>query len=202
MTRYEAFAHQGFQEKGVTDVVVTRTDDAGWLQAGIFLVDLYCLGVKDAFVAEMPAIDWPEAMERIIPAQDRIALHPACARKLVEGAVAYTEALGFAPHRDYKKTRRVFGSVNSRDCPETFTYGKDGKPFFVAGPNDDEDRIDRVLVADNVFSDTDSGAVELADGTTYGDVAAPMGRLYDVRVLRNKFDRSVSARHRALCSVS
>jgi len=51
-----------------------------------------------------------------------------------------------------------------------------------------EDAIDRVTVEDNVFSDTDSGGIELADSTTYGDVAPPMGRLYDVRVLRNKFD--------------
>jgi hypothetical protein len=51
-----------------------------------------------------------------------------------------------------------------------------------------EDAIDRVLVADNVFSDTDSGAVELGDSSTWGDVSPPMGRLYDVRVLRNKFD--------------
>ena len=34
----------------------------------------------------------------------------------------------------------------------------------------------------------DSGGVDLEDSTTYGDVAPPMGRLYDVRVLRNKFD--------------
>lgn len=51
-----------------------------------------------------------------------------------------------------------------------------------------EDAIDQVVVEDNVFSDTDSGAVELADSTTYGDVGPPMGRLYAVRVLRNKFD--------------
>jgi Concanavalin A-like lectin/glucanases superfamily len=51
-----------------------------------------------------------------------------------------------------------------------------------------EDAIDHVVVEDNVFSDADSGGVELADSTTYGDVAPPMGRLYDVRVLRNRFD--------------
>ena len=39
-----------------------------------------------------------------------------------------------------------------------------------------------------MFSAADSGGVELAASTTYGDVAPPMGRLYDVRVLRNKFD--------------
>ena len=51
-----------------------------------------------------------------------------------------------------------------------------------------QDAIDQVVVEDNVFSNTDSGAVELSDSTTYGDVASPMGRLYNVRVLRNKFD--------------
>lgn len=51
-----------------------------------------------------------------------------------------------------------------------------------------EDAIDQVVVSDNVFSDTDSGAVELCDGSTYHDVSPTMGRLYDVRVLRNKFD--------------
>ena len=51
-----------------------------------------------------------------------------------------------------------------------------------------QDSIDRVVVNDNVFSDADSGGVELGDSSTWGDVAPPMGRLYDVRVLRNKFD--------------
>lgn len=51
-----------------------------------------------------------------------------------------------------------------------------------------QDAIDKVLVEDNVFRELDSGGVELGDSTTYGEVAPPMGRLYDVRVLRNKFE--------------
>ncbi len=50
------------------------------------------------------------------------------------------------------------------------------------------DAIDRVTVNDNVFYEADSGGIELADGTTYGDVDPPMGRLGDVKVMRNKFD--------------
>ena len=60
-----------------------------------------------------------------------------------------------------------------------------GVRFKAVGPRD---AIDRVLVSDNVFSDADSGGVELSDFTNYGDVDGPMGRLYDVRVLRNRFD--------------
>jgi hypothetical protein len=50
-----------------------------------------------------------------------------------------------------------------------------------------QDAIDQVVVADCMFSDADSGGVELADGTTYGDVDGPIGRLFAVRVLRNRF---------------
>lgn len=52
-----------------------------------------------------------------------------------------------------------------------------------------QDVIDKVLVSDCRVSDADTGGVELADGTVYSDVDGPMGRLLDVRVLRNRFDR-------------
>ena len=32
-----------------------------------------------------------------------------------------------------------------------------------------------MVVADNVFSDADSGGIELADSSTYADVAPPNG---------------------------
>jgi len=51
-----------------------------------------------------------------------------------------------------------------------------------------QDAIGQVLVQDNVFADNDYGAVEVADGTVYNSLEPPMGRLYDVRVLRNQFD--------------
>lgn len=50
------------------------------------------------------------------------------------------------------------------------------------------DAIDRVTVHDNVFSDNDYGAVDLEDGTIYSALEPPIGRLFDVRVMRNKFD--------------
>jgi len=51
-----------------------------------------------------------------------------------------------------------------------------------------QDAIDKVVVNDNVFAYNDYGAVDLEDGTVYNAIEPPMGRLYDVRVMRNKFD--------------
>ena len=49
----------------------------------------------------------------------------------------------------------------------------------------DEDVIDRVVIRDNLMQYTDHGAVWLADAGAWG-VEHPKGRLYDVKVLRNK----------------
>lgn len=145
MTRYEAYTIKGWEKHGMSRVVISRTREGGWVEAGAFLVDAFCLGVKDAFLTESSADDWPDKLSRMVPADERLALHPACARKFIEGAVAYAEALGIAPHHDYKKARRAFSSITARDCPETFTYGDKGKPLFVAGPNDDQQRIERIM---------------------------------------------------------
>jgi len=63
----------------------------------------------------------------------------------VEGAAAYARNLGFAPHRNYKKGARVMGGINAKDCPETFTYGHEGKPFCIAGPNDSDARCQLII---------------------------------------------------------
>jgi hypothetical protein len=82
---------------------------------------------------------------------------------------------------------RLLGSGTDIEVSHcTFEHIHKGIRLKAMGP---EDAIDQVVVSDNVFSDTDSGGVELADSSTYADVSSPMGRLYDVRVLRNKFEQ-------------
>ena len=146
MTRYEAFIEKSWRESGVTQLLVARIRSDGRAEIGFFLLDLWCLGVKDAFLC---ADDTEAAFQLILserlPAEFRERIHPACAKKLIEGALAYAEALGFAPARDYRKARRALSGLDATACPETFTFGRNGKPYYIQGPNDDSARVDRVL---------------------------------------------------------
>jgi hypothetical protein len=74
-------------------------------------------------------------------------LHPAAARKLIESAVQYAHSLGLRPHPDYLKAKLIFGGIDSSECTEEFEFGKDGKPFFVAGPYDTPERCRQILMA-------------------------------------------------------
>lgn len=146
MTRYEAYIVKNWREVGLAHLIVARWRDTGDADYGVFLVDMWCLGVKDAFgETGVPDSALREFLDQRLPEKMREAMHPACAKKLIEGGVAYAESLGFAPHRDFRKARRVLSGIDAALCPKEFDFGRDGRPCFVPGEDDSEERIDRVL---------------------------------------------------------
>ena len=146
MTRYEAYIDKRWREHGLAQVVVVRRRDNGLVDFGVFQVDLWCLGVRDAEGAtDVPPETLDEFLEEELVETQRESIHPACAKTLIEGAVAYAERLGFAPHRDFRKARRALSGVDAALCPTEFTYGHDGRPRYVPDENDSEERIERVL---------------------------------------------------------
>jgi yecA family protein len=145
MNRYEAYIEAKWRETGLAYVLVARLRD-GEADFAVFLVDLWCLGVKDVFhETGVPASQVRELVDERLPEEARTPIHPSCAKKLIEGAVAYAEGLGLAPHREFRKARRVLGGIDAALCPMEISFGRDGRPCFVPGPDDSDERIERVL---------------------------------------------------------
>jgi hypothetical protein len=100
--------------------------------AAVFYVDLWCMGVK---VANVRFDVVPEDLiERL--GQDGFPLVP-CEPELVAGVVAagsaYGRDLGIAQHPDLPVVREMLGGIE----PVPVQCGRDGKPLYIAGPNDD-----------------------------------------------------------------
>ncbi len=130
--------------QGIGQVIIARSLPDGHVVAGLFLVDTYCLGVKNAFMMLKPRHEFETIIETYYDADDLRPVTPAYARKLVEDAIAYARDLGFAPHRDFRDASAVLGDIDPTECDQTFTFGKDGKPLYISGPNDSEVMIRRV----------------------------------------------------------
>lgn len=122
---------------GLVAVLIAEHGSAsGKAQVAGFLVDVWCLGVKNS----LP----PKAMTRRQLAEHRQAyfssysahhLIPAeLARELVFGAAAYARTLGFEPDADFDAAAPALG-----EPLESFRiqFGRDGSPFHVDGPNDE-----------------------------------------------------------------
>jgi hypothetical protein len=133
-------------EVGMGNVLVSRQLSSGNVAFVMFLVDVYCLGVKDLFLNIVPRAVYDSKIYDHLLNQGPVKhVKPEYARKLVEEAVEYARALQIPPHPDYRVGKLIFGDLSAAACPEQFVFGKDGKPFFFAGPHDDAARCEEIL---------------------------------------------------------
>ncbi len=132
-------------DKGMGNVCFSRNLGQGFYALSFFLVDMYCLGVKNAAFSRMTETDYEGFMVHYQEDTLFSPVSPACIRKLVEGAVDYAQGLGFTPHKDYKKAYRIFGDIRADECQMEFEYGYEGKPMFVSGPYDSPAKCKRII---------------------------------------------------------
>jgi len=129
---------------GLGNVIVSRKMLNGFIGVTFFLVDVFCLGIKDVFYDVLSPVEYDYRVSGLQQETFR-AIHPTCARKLVEGAEAYARDLGFNPHPDYQRARQIFGDLDATACPTRYVFGRDGKPFFMSGPYDTPARCRRII---------------------------------------------------------
>lgn len=72
-----------------------------------------------------------------------VSVDPGYARKLLRDLAPWSQSIGFAPHRDFATIERIFGDVSADASDAVFRFGRDGKPFYVPGPNDTASLIQR-----------------------------------------------------------
>jgi hypothetical protein len=132
---------------GIGHVVVARLLPSGLLGCAYFLVDVFCLGIKDVFYVEIGENELRSRLAEQFDVQSFIEVEPARARKLIRDAAAYAAGLGLPAAKDTPAIEAIFGDVDAGACSDTFTFGKDGKPFFMNGPNDTPARIRAITQA-------------------------------------------------------
>jgi hypothetical protein len=125
---------------GLLEVVVAREHGSS-VSACSYLVDVWCLGVKDCIGPKtMDRRKLPDFARKIFDSFSRPPV-PApldLARQVVFGAVDYARGLGFEPHPDFAKCA---GHLGEWSGPSDITFGRDGMPMYVQGPHDDMLRI-------------------------------------------------------------
>jgi len=133
-------------EVGIGNVLISRQLSSGNVAFVVFLVDAYCLGVKDLFLNILPrAVYDKKIYDHLLGRGPVQHVKPEYIRKLVEDAVEYARALDLPPHADYRVGKLIFGDISAAACPEHFEFGKNGKPFFFAGPHDHAARCREII---------------------------------------------------------
>jgi hypothetical protein len=131
-----ALAGAEIWETGIGDLAIARQESEGQLVFGFFLVDVYCLGVKNAMWRAGTPGDFEELIHHIEQNQTMRPILPACLVKIIKGAVEYAQSYGFAPHADYRHAAMLLEGIDPSTCPQEFRFGHDGRPLYIQGPHE------------------------------------------------------------------
>lgn len=122
------------EEAGEGHIIVSRKHTGGRVSVGFFLVDIWCVGVKDSlYRLRMEAYEFDEMIDSY-----RLGLRECSydeAHNWIYGAIAYAEEAGIAPDKSFKLTQ-YFLEEDNDDVPfMEFEFGRKGKHTLVANSN-------------------------------------------------------------------
>jgi len=126
---------------GLSIVTISRTLGYERFLVATYLVDYWCLGVKECIPPRrMNGIKYKQFVENAYRGffGDYCNITLEQAQSVILGAVDYAESLGLKPHPDFGEARSHLGEV---DTLIPLEFGRDGKPFYMAGPYDDAQKI-------------------------------------------------------------
>jgi hypothetical protein len=147
---YECLISDNWNKKetsGLVEVLVARQQPDGDICFGVYLIDVYCLGLKNTFAnagfSRSRYIN--EVRNQIFRAGKPVECPIELAHQMIYQSIEYAAQFGFEPQKDFMFSQYLLAPRGELEEPYKLTFGKDGKPFFIAGPHDNIGRILRQL---------------------------------------------------------
>ena len=127
------WVQEDWEKKGLTYVLVVRQHKTGNYTVGVFLVDTYCLGVKDSlFRFHMDEQEYKILLENIGNIFPLKEISYVEAHNLIYGAIAFAEEAGISPHKSFALTQYLL-EEDTEDIPLLDRpFGQDGKYYLCA----------------------------------------------------------------------
>jgi hypothetical protein len=152
---YECVVNDDYKESGMAIVLIARQHKTGNITFSSFIVDIFCLGVKDTNSAfNRTEEEYVDYKDQVFSHGPEIPISYDLAHNIVFGAIEYAKKLGFSPHKDWETAQFMLESKTSPKVEKMdLDFGKDGKPFYITGPHDRVqyviDKLDKAVGKDN-----------------------------------------------------
>lgn len=130
-------------EGGIGTLMLARGASSLNIRMGSFLLDVFCLGIKDVMFRSVDDDQLQLYMAAMNVTAPMISVDPRYARKLLRDLALWSRSIGFPPHREFAAVERIFGDVDANASDAAFQFGKDGRPFYMSGPSETALQVQR-----------------------------------------------------------
>ena len=136
LPKSKCYINNNWQEKGLANIVVSRQHPDGNFTSGIYLVDIFCLGLKLTYVKFNGSPEnLNEILESYMPVEDgKITLMEVdytLAHNIIYGAIAFAKEYGHKPHKDFSYSEYILEPDDENIELIEIDFGVDGKPLLI-----------------------------------------------------------------------
>ncbi len=140
----ECWISSDWKEAGMCSIVVARRHTSGNMTFGIYLVDIFCLGLKNSNpLFNKPEYEYEDLLDKIFNTHmyGKTQIDYVLAHNIIYGAVAYAEDLGFKPEKDWALSQMILEEDTEDVALIEVEFGKNGRPCFINGPFDNVNAV-------------------------------------------------------------
>lgn len=127
------YISEGMKDCGEGHVIVTRRHTGGRISIALYLVDIFCLGVKNSLYRLRLEEDELEEMLNNIPSLHECSYDEA--HNWVYGAIAWAEEAGIEPDKSFAITKYMLEEDTDNVPLIEYDFGYNGKHFLMANNN-------------------------------------------------------------------
>jgi hypothetical protein len=143
---FECLVNNDWEESGLANITVARQHTNGNLTLGIYLVDLKCLGIKDAFYRfNISESDYREILGKMEENMELESVSYTLAHNIVFAGIEFAEEYGLKPHKDFGVAKYILEEDSDDIELIEIECGQNGKPLYVQGPLDNDVRARQII---------------------------------------------------------
>jgi len=145
---YECLINTGWKESQMASLVVARQHTNGNITAGLYLVDLACMGVKNTlWFFNIPVPEYRENLERFMEMKDNIdKIDYTLAHNIVYASLEFADDYEFKPHKDFTSVTQYILDEDTDKIPIIeIECGVDGLPAYMPGPLHSDSKAKQVI---------------------------------------------------------
>lgn len=143
---HECRVNLEWEEQGFANLLVARRHINGNITVCFYLVDLFCLGVKNTHYMFNISGDEYQEISNSDDNLNSLSISYVLAHNIIYSGLEYAEELGFKPHKDFTSITRFMLEEDTEDVELIeIECGKDGKPLYISSPDEDGLKIKAVI---------------------------------------------------------
>jgi hypothetical protein len=144
---FECLVSNSWESDGIANVVIARKHTNGNVTFAVYLVDLYCLGVKDTmYIFNIGEYEYREKLKPFNEMSTFTEIDYNLAHNIIFAAIEFAGDFGFNPHKTFTSVTQYMLEEDTDEIDIIdIVCGLDGKPAYFKGADDSQATVNRIL---------------------------------------------------------